>query len=213
MAITVSNTNIYEDVLYVDGVLKHNMIMERALHYRCKRYFDDHYKGVFFVGDEYKDEIFQEAFIKLWENIMNKKIYVEDGVLKGKGGVLFSGKLMTYFMSIAKYKYYEWTRQREYLTAVAAEKYRTEETEMLNSVLYENEDEIMLDIIADCMSQMPERCNQILTMYYYERKSLDLILTELSTFTSKDSLKTAKYKCMENLRMAASTIYHSYLNS
>ena len=60
---------------------------------------------------EHKDEIFQEAFITLWEKIMNKKIYVEDGELKGKDGDAFSGKLTTFFMSIARLKYLEWARE------------------------------------------------------------------------------------------------------
>ena len=104
----------YSDVTYVEGMYRRDPIMERALHKHCKQYFDENYRGVFFVGDEHKMEIFQEAFIKLWENIEKRKIYVEDGVLKGKNGEPFTSTLTTYFMGIARLKFLEWTRQHSF---------------------------------------------------------------------------------------------------
>lgn len=203
----------YSDAIYVDGVYRRNPRAERALHYYCKRYFDEHYKGVFFVGDEYKDEIFQESFIKLWENIMNRKLFVEDGLLKGRDGELFTGSLLTYFMSIAKYKYMEWARENVHRVTDEEEerRRREQEVEMFKTMLYDNDENVMLEIISDCMSHMSERCNQILSMFYYEMKTLDYIMLELPTFESKNALKTAKYKCMENLRVAANNIYKRYL--
>lgn len=216
MAVTRLNAKAYSDAVYVDGVFRHDPMMERALHYHCKRYFDDNYKGVFFVGNENKDEIFQEAFIKLWENICAKKIYVEeDGVLRGKDGEPFSGKLTTYFMSIARLKYLEWSRQNVRLYSDEEEEQRRKEqdVELFKTLLYDSDDETMLEIIADCISHMSKQCNQILTMFYYEEKDLDDIMVELPTFTSKNALKTRKYKCMEELRKSAKSIYRKYLNS
>lgn len=215
MAVTRLNAMTYSDAAYVDGVFKRKPFMERALHLHCKRYFDENYKGVFFVGKEYKDEIFQEAFIKLWENIVNKKIYAEDGVLKGKDGEAFSGKLTTYFMGIARLKYLEWTRENLHKVSNEEEERRRREQDMelFRTLLYDSDDETMLEIIADCVSHMSERCNQILTKFYYEGKTLDDIMIDLPTFHSKNALKTAKYNCMETLRKSAKSIYRRYLNS
>ena len=215
MVVTRLNVKKYSDAAYVEGVFKRNPQMERALHYHCKRYFDENYKGVFFIGAEYKDEIFQEAFITLWEKIIKKKIYVEDGELKGKNGASFSGKLTTFFMSIARLKYLEWTRENihRYTDKEEERRRREQEMEMFKTLLYDSGDEEMLEIIADCISRMSERCNQILTMFYYEEKTLDDIMIELPTFDSKNALKTAKYKCMETLRKSVKSIYHRYLNS
>ena len=215
MAITRLNVNTYSDVAYVEGVFRHDPVMERALHYHCKRYFDENYKGVFFVGNENKDEIFQEAFITLWEKIMKKKIYVEDGELKGKNGDAFSGKLTTFFMSIARLKYLELARENMHRHTDVEEKrrIREQEAELFKMLLYGNDDETMLEIIADCISKMSRQCNQILTMFYYEEKTLDDIMIELTTFESKNALKTRKYKCMEELRKSAKSIYRRYLNS
>lgn len=215
MAVTRLNAKTYSDIAYVEGVFKRDPMMERALYYHCKRYFDENYKGVFFVGNEYKDEIFQESFIKLWENIEKRKIYVEDGKLKGKGGEAFSGKLTTYFMGIAKLKYLEWARENLHNVSDGEEerRRREQEKELFKTLLYDSNDEVMLEIIADCISHMSERCNQILTMFYYEEKTLDDIMMELPTFDNKNALKTAKYKCMETLRKSAKSIYQRYLNS
>lgn len=215
MAVTRLNAKTYSDAVYVDGVFRHDPMMERALHYHCKRYFDDNYKGVFFVGNENKDEIFQEAFIKLWENICTKKIYVEDGVLRGKDGGPLSGKLTTYFMSIARLKYLEWSRQNVRFYSDEEEKRcrREQDVELFKRLLYDSDDETMLEIIADCISHMSKQCNQILTMFYYEEKTLDDIMAELTSFASKNALKTRKYKCMEELRKSAKSIYRKYLNS
>lgn len=199
----------YSDAVYVDGVCRRDPLIERALHYSCKRYFDEHYSGIFFVSGEHKDEIFQETFIQLWENIMKKKIYVEEGVLKVIGGERLAGKLMTYFMGIAKMKYLEWTRQKVYIDNSHGDAFSQKD---FYELYEESDDDVMQEIIFDCMSHMSERCNQILTMFYYERKTLDYILYEIPTFNSKDALKTAKYKCMENLRDSAKSIYHSYFN-
>ena len=201
----------YSDAVYVDGVFKRNPKMEHALYKHCKRYFDDNYRGVFFIGNEYKDEIFQNAFIKLWENIINKKIYVKDGEVRGKSGEPLSGKLTTYFMGIAKLKYLEWSR--EYLHDERPKQMLNPEIEYFKDFLYDDESQIMIDIISDCISHMSKRCNQILTLFYYEEKSLEDIIIELPSFQSKNALKTAKYKCMETLRKSANDIYGKYLNT
>lgn len=215
MVVTRFNVKTYSDVEYVEGVFRCNPMMERALHYHCKRYFDDNYRGVFFVGPEHKDEIFQEAFITLWKIIMNKKIFVEDGELKGKNGTAFSGKLTTFFMSIARLKYLEWARENmhRYTNEEEERRRREQEIELCKTLLYDSDDEMMLEIIADCISKMSKQCNQIITLFYYEEKTLDDIMVELKTFISKDALKTRKYKCMEELRKSAKSIYRRYLNS
>lgn len=215
MAVTRLNAKKYSDVAYVEGVFRRDPMMERALYYHCKRYFDENYKGAFFVGNKHKDEIFQEAFITLWEKIMNKKIYVEEGELKGKDGDAFSGKLTTFFMSIARLKYLEWARENlhRYTDEEEERRRREQEMELFKTLLYDSNDETMLEIIADCISKMSKQCNQLLTMFYNEEKTLDDIMVELRTFDSKNALKTRKYKCMEELRKSAKSIYRRYLNS
>lgn len=199
----------YSDVCFVEAVYKGDHVVERALYDDCKHYFDNHYKAVFFRGDEDKSDIFQEAFITLWEKIENRKIYVEKGVIKGKGGVPFAGKLTTYLMSIARLKYLEWTRENTHILSYEELRRGNNAVEIISVSQYDSCDEDMYEIIADCISHMSERCNQILTLFYYKENTLDDIMIKLQSFESKNALKTAKYKCMETLRKSAKEILYS----
>lgn len=48
-------------------------------------------------------------------------------------------------------------------------------------VLYDPSENAMMDIVSDVISRMSKRCNEVLSKYYYEEKSLDAILQELLT--------------------------------
>ncbi|MBO4403578.1 MAG: hypothetical protein J5792_07915 [Bacteroidales bacterium] len=218
MATIRLKVSTYSDAVYVEGVFRGDDEMARAMYNHCRKYFDEHYKGVFFVGDDHKEDIFQEAFIALWENIINRKIYVDEGEVFGQNGKPFSGKLTTYFMSIARLKNLEWVRKQDSFLGSLEELRGMEEElkKMYKELIYGGGDEenvigIMIDIIADCISHMSERCGQIINMFYAEEKTLDEILSALPTFKSKDALKTAKNKCMNNLKRSAQAVYKDYL--
>ena len=202
----------------VAGMYDKNKKIQSELYVYCSRYFWANYRGVFFADEEAATEIFQNTFIAMWENIERRKIYVSDGRVMGKNNEPLSGSILTYFMGIARIKYLEWVR--EYPT------YADPETEMGRKIkeegfdaqqyinmLYDSEDNKMLDIIADVISHMSERCCEILSKFYYEEKDLDTILFEIPTIGSKNALKTKKHKCMESLRTSAKNIYCNYLNS
>lgn len=203
----------YSDAAYVEGLVNENSLVAQSFHYHCKQYFDNNFKGVYLNSDD-KNDIFQESFLTLWKHITSKKIYVEDGVLKGKDGKPFSGKLTTYFISIAKLKNLEWLRKNQhYILEDSVKKYlETTEIDVIDNLFYGDKNEVMLEIIADCIGRLPKGCNQILTMFYYEEKDLDNILKVLTTYNSKKALKTAKHKCMKRLKESAETIYEKYYN-
>lgn len=208
----------YSDAVYVEGVANHDRTMAFELERHCRTYFNDHYKGVFFCGEEKRMEIFQDAFIKLWENIENSKLHVEDGVLLGANDEPFTSTLTTYFMSIARIKYLEYARTIKHTGEIDDEEQRghllrDEDVNNIKDLLYDKSTMTMEDIIADCIAVMSERCNQILTKFYYEEKNLDVIMSEIPSFTNKNALKTMKYKCMETLRTNAQAMYKRYLNS
>lgn len=215
MAVIKFDAPIYSDAAYVEGVANRDERMERALHKHCKRYFDQNYRGVFFVANEYKDEIFQEAFLTLWEKIAFGKIYVEKGVLMGTDGKPFTAKLTTYFMRIAKLKYLEWSRQNNTIGSNNDNNIEglSQEMDLFDDSLYDNGEVMMLEIISDCIAHMSKRCSEILDKFYYQEKTLDDIMTEIPEIESKDALKTRKYKCMEELRTTANSIYQRYLNA
>ena len=202
----------------VAGMYEKDRKVESEMYAYCSRYFWANYRGVFFADEETATEIFQNAFIAMWENIEHRKIYASDGRVMGKNDEPLSGSILTYFMGIARIKYLEWAREHPAHTDPETEmgqKIKEEgfDIEQCMHMLYDADDNQMLDIIADVISHMSERCSEILSKFYYEEKDLDTILLEIPTIDSKNALKTKKHKCMESLRTSARNIYHNYLNS
>ncbi len=157
---------------------------------------------MFFTDDDKKNDIFEDAFIIVWQKIERGDIYVQNGQVIAQGGKLMTCNLNTFMMSVAWNKFREYTRKHK---------------ETLFEDMFENAGNVLgistpwgdsgdeiegmkLDIIATCIAKMPKRCCQILTMFYYEGKKLDSIMLELQSFTSKDALKTAKNKCYTTLK-------------
>ena len=191
---------------------------EYELYAYCADYFWDNYRGVFFADESAATEILQNAFIAFWENIERRKVYVKDGVVMGNDNNPLNGSILTYFMGIARNKYLEYGREHPVYADPETELGRLLREEGVDpnnyiDMLYDSGENLMLDIIADVISHMSSRCSEILTKFYYEEKKLEVILKEIPTIESKDSLKTKKHKCMETLRKSAREIYHKKLNS
>ena len=207
----------HTDVEYVSGVLSKNRVLTEELYDECKQYFENNFKGVFLKeAAESKDDIFQNSFIKLWENIECGKLYVEDGRLKGHDKKDFRGALTTYLMSIAYLKYLEVGRRNPQEKKKDLDSSETRKKLRQNfedfDILYGKDDDIMLQIISDCISHMSERCNQIMTMRYLKNMNLNAIWDELPTFNSYDALKNEASRCKKKLKVCANEIYDNYLN-
>lgn len=215
--IDMDSSMLQREAEMVEGVYKRSREAEYRLYSYCSRYYYEKYRGVFYAPEEAVDEIFQNSFIKFWENIEARKLYAEGDRVAGKNGVPLSGSIRTYFMGIAKLKYLEWVHEHPYYADPDTEMGKKIREEGFNEeeymdMLYDDSENIQLEIIADIISHMSERCNEILAKFYYEEKKLDRILQEIPTISSKDALKTKKNKCMENLRVSANETYKRYLN-
>ena len=184
----------------------------------CADYFWRNYKGVFFADEHTAADILQNTFITFWENIERRKIYVSDCRIFGSDDKPLKGSILTYFMGIARIKHHEWVRQNMRADNREGSIVMSIDGELCNineciDLLYDKSQNVMLDIIADLISQMSPRCSEILTKFYYEEKSLETILAEIPSIESKDALKTRKHKCIKELRNSANEIYNRYLNS
>lgn len=193
----------YTDAEYVTGL----KLAERSVQYHfynhCREYFNRTYSKLFFTDNEQKNDIFEDSFIILWQKIERGDIYTKDGIVLSHDGKQMKCSLKTFMMSIAWNKFREYTRKHhEELfddMFISAKQVAAKSISLLNSNNNDVE-AIKLEIIATCVAKMPKRCNQILTMFYFEGKKLDAMMMELKTFTSKDALKTAKSKCFATLK-------------
>lgn len=201
-----------EEVRLVAGMYEGDRRAQSELYAYCSDYFWDNYRGVFFADEESAKKIFQTAFITLWEKIEQRKIYASEGYVMGKNNKPLNGSILTYFMAVARLKNLELSRDKSDCVDLESELAQHDKQQYAD-MLYDSEENTMLDIIADIISQMSERCREILNKFYYEEKDLDTILSEVPTIDSKDALKTKKHKCIESLRKSAKDIYNRYLNS
>ena len=196
------------DAAYVEGVYKCDREMERGLHKLCREYYEKTFRGPG-VDEEGRKDILQSALLTLWGNIRNRKIYVEDGELRGKDGEPFTSALATYFMGIVNNKYLEWLRKNPKIPPVkdGATVVTNDDDGPDDGVGYDDDTVRKLHIISNRMSHMARQCNKILTLYYYEERDYDEMLELMPTFKSKDALKTAKYKCLKRLRDSVTGTY------
>lgn len=202
----------------IAGLIGNDRKAQYELYVYCSEYFRACYRGMFFADEETAEEIFQNTFITLWEKVERRYITVEDGTLICKDGKPFNGSILTFFMKTAKLKYLEYARKNPRHADPEAETARKARAEGVDhsdyaELLYDSNENVMLEIISDVISRMSPRCSEILTKFYYEEKNLDAIMREVPTIESKDALKSKKHKCMETLRKSAKDIYNRYLNS
>ena len=117
--------------------------------------------------------------------------------------------MATFLLAIAKNKYREYARGNQNFGL-------DDNANYVSNVLEEvigNEDDsynLKIEIVMDCLAQMPKGCRKLLTMFYYEEKNLDAMLEELSQYSSKDALKSGKSKCLNTLRKKVTTLFVQY---
>ena len=200
----------YSDVDFVNGVFCKDTSMQKALYLHCYHYFFAHFNAIFFAPVSDAEDIFQDSFITLWQNIEHRKLYVDNGIIIGRDGNPFKGTLTSYLMGIAKIKYLELVRENISWVHLDASPNDANMSECLmgEPIVDEWLDEAnaMHEVLSECVSKLSGRCSQILNMFYTEQKSLDEMLLLLPTFQSKDALKTAKNKCLTKLREHAGAL-------
>ncbi len=188
------------DIDIVNGLQCHNPIVERYFFNTLYQYFDIHFNLLFFDVDS-KREVFQTSIIKLWTEIENKTITVIDNKIcrKQKAGSYhpMTASITTFLMVFAKNEFRELLRNHtdDNFDDVMSRIDATAATENVN-----DEDD-KIQIIDECILTMSPNCIEIITMFYYQKKTLDEIMAiRGEQNSSKDGLKTAKNKCMVTLR-------------
>ena len=194
----------FTDAEGVDAIRRRDRTMEEWFYHTARRYFDEHFNQVFFDKDR-RQEIFQTAFLKLWMEMDNGRIRVVDGrVCRQQAGGEYhpmTCALTTFLMAFAR------TEFRELVRSTREDNYGElfeDATHADNSAVTfaeEDPEEVKRRIVDECIQGMSPTCIEILTMFYYQGKSLDeIMMIRGERSTSKNGLKTAKNKCMTTLR-------------
>ena len=207
----------WTDADMVRAVLQHDDKLLERIFRDCRTYFCRH-AGTFFIAQANIDDIFQEAIIHLWREIETQRITLVDGrVCRWSDGVArpMTCSLTTYLMSVAQRKHWELQRRTRDMSMDAVTDTSALEAQFsqrYGDALPEDVEEQTLreQIVSDAILAMSPRCREIITLFYYEQRTLDDILQQRQENTSKTGLKTSKYKCMQRLRENVRQLFQRY---
>lgn len=211
MIFNLSKQKKYSDTEYIIEIANRNARITEIFYNDCKKYFNSTYTSLFSRND-IKEDIFQQSFVKLWTEIETGKIFLdnEDIFRYDKYGNLrcLRCSLKTFLLNIAKNDYHDWLRHENYELENDFDSFAYM-MEVRSAVRPDESSESLQEqIIANCVFELPPRCKDILTMFYYDGKSLDeIMLARGEKNLSKNGLKTGKYKCMEMLKSRVKDMY------
>jgi len=158
-----------------------------------KHFYTTNYKKVEFLilknsgSIDHAKDIYQEAFITVWTHVKNDKfIPSNDTALQG------------YLYQIAKNKWMDVLRSKSFKS-----------TKSLNnnilSFIKDEDNSEDLDLVNDklkiamlAFKNLGQPCKQLLTTFYFDKKSLKEIASELNI--EETTARNKKYRCMKKLR-------------
>jgi RNA polymerase sigma-70 factor (ECF subfamily) len=131
-------------------------------------------------------DIYQDAIIVLYENIINGKI------------TDLNSKFSTYLFAIGKYKIFQLHRDNSKIE-LTNELFMEVENVYLDVNLFNEKLTNRQDLLNRYFSQLGNRCKEILKLFYYEGYTLDEII-DILNYSDKKVLKSQKSRCMRQLK-------------
>ncbi len=127
------------------------------------------------------EDLLQEAIIVLWQNSAR-----EDFELTARVG--------TYLIGVVKRKWYARQRKQQRITGEALE----DVVPNLEGGLLETEEDDRTDVVRKALQQLGELCRRLLTLFYFEERSMRNIAGILK-MANENVAKSKKYQCKKEL--------------
>ncbi|MBR9846529.1 MAG: sigma-70 family RNA polymerase sigma factor [Algicola sp.] len=136
---------------------------------------------------EHAKDLYQESFIAVWKNLKANKFEPKNETA-----------LQGYLYQIAKNKWMDILRSNKFkkTNGLTDEAMVALKEEPANEAIEANESK--LNATMSAFKNLGQPCKQLLTNFYYEKKSLREIASELQL--EEASVRNKKYRCMEKLR-------------
>lgn len=192
----------YTDIQIVEAYQSGDKKIQQFWYDKCRSQFGKGTSNYGGLTDYDRDDLFQDSFIIFWEKMESHQIYTHDGmvhVISQKGDSIIPD-MLGYFMRIVKNKYLEMFHSGKYVIPIN-EVVTSSNDDFFEELYWDEDPDVEKDrIVSQCLLTLPKSCLEILTMFYYEKKSLEQILEERPENNSYDGLKSRKSKCMTNLK-------------
>lgn len=134
---------------------------------------------------EQANDVFQDALVVLYENAC-------------KPNFQLTASIKTYLYSVCRNLWLKQLRTAKKHANIADCEQFIEVT--IPETATENERQ--LAVMEACMQKLGEKCQKLLTMFYYAKASMETIAGELG-YTNAANAKNQKYKCLMQLRKLA----------
>ena len=136
-------------------------------------------------------DIYQEAFIRVWKNVKSNKFSPENETA-----------INGYLYNIAKNKWMDYLRSPAYKKRVSYHTINesaptTSSENDVNPADYDKK----FSLAMKAFEELGEACKNLLTKFYFEKKSMKEIAIELQLDAA--STRNKKYRCMQTLRELA----------
>ncbi|MGM9748138.1 MAG: RNA polymerase sigma factor [Candidatus Cryptobacteroides sp.] len=188
------------DAFFVERIHNGDESCERKFYEHCRLSYKKVSSMMPSYGPKESDDLFQDAFLVVWTEIQNGKIYAMDGKvfrMQADGGAAeMKCSLATFVNDIAKNQYMKTLRHDGPA--------KISDISKAVSIVADSSDEkekmARIRIVEECLSFLPKRCIEILTMFYYKKMSMDEIASARKENVSSNGVKTSKNKCMNKLK-------------
>jgi RNA polymerase sigma factor (sigma-70 family) len=139
---------------------------------------------------EHAKDIYQEAFISMWNNIRNESFTPQnDSALQG------------YLYQIAKNKWMDVLRSKRFKTTQSLTEERSLYLKQEDAIEEDDGYDKKLNTAMNAFKDLGQPCKALLKTFYFEKKSLRDIAAALNI--EESSVRNKKYRCMEKLRNIA----------
>jgi len=125
------------------------------------------------------EDIYQEALIVFYRKAASP-------------GFVLTASINTYLYSICRFMWMEQSRKQQKQNFVEIEKETLSETEFIADIEAESQFSLAEKVISD----LGERCRELLILFYFHSKKLKDIAAKMG-YNSENTAKNQKYKCLE----------------
>ncbi|WP_456437983.1 RNA polymerase sigma factor [Psychroserpens sp.] len=139
---------------------------------------------------DHAKDLYQDSFIAVWKNLKTNKFEPKNETA-----------LQGYLYQIAKNKWMDVLRSNTFkkTNTLTDERLAFLKEEAIDESRDDNEEKLKVTMSA--FKNLGQPCKQLLTNFYYDKKSLRAIASELQL--EEASVRNKKYRCMEKLRSIA----------
>lgn len=174
------------DLDYIVGFRNNNESIISSFYKKNRSRFISYFKKHYQKSEDYLTDLYQESCIILWQNVRDEKLR-EDNL---------TSSLETYLISVGRYSMMAKDRKyKEILDDAVISKLRfveSDEEELKNRIERE-------EYIDQLVKKMVPPCSELLKAFYWDKLSGQQIAIKLG-YSSPDSVKTQKHKCMGKLK-------------